>query len=235
MHLQDRAAEPCFNDRKWVIDKATANESVDDAIKVMNNALLGEFIDRVRSFCKSTVAKWKPGRWPAGRPLRCGDDNAYSWEKLIKKRVCVRYLLAGLLFFLIGAPSIKAANYSDQLLAPNYAETAEELAKCSGFWEALADFYADDREHSSELLRGLARGADVAAAFLFSVDNNGQGAQQWAEGVAGSEALYWRAALFEMLVSVEDINLRLEQCQTLGEVQKLVIDEMRRRSATLPK
>ncbi len=55
-------------------------------------------------------------------------------------------------------------------------ELAIEFAGCSGFYESNSKFFESEKKPAAaEKFMGLARGARLAAAYIFSLDNNRTG------------------------------------------------------------
>jgi hypothetical protein len=108
---------------------------------------------------------------------------------------------------------------------------AEDLAKCSGFWNAYAELARSTHPASAEFIEGVGRGAELAAAFLAA--NHVDDPAPWAEGVSGAEELYWRAMILDMVATPDEIIAKRDWCAALADIQKIIITELRKGTAAM--
>lgn len=112
-------------------------------------------------------------------------------------------------------------------------EAVNLLSDCAGYWEFGARLQDKEKPASAEAVRGLSRGARIAAAYMLSVEASAKGGKQ---RPAGDFFDYVDARLElnlnKMLAFMEQqdssqLKAELEKCKSIAEMQKEIIQHFR--------
>ena len=111
---------------------------------------------------------------------------------------------------------------------PTPEEIATSLAECAGFWLAYSELIREESPQTADLAEGVARGGRLSAAMMASMFADTP--KQWADGIAGSHAIYWRSMLFDNITSDEETKAQAEWCGTLNPLQTMIIQGLRNKA-----